>query len=272
MACGTPWMPFCLTSLEIVASDRALLRALGNTKADSRLVWTSRKISQARDDNGTRCSLPVFVRAAGMIHVRFFRSTFSQVINRASPLRVAVKIKNSKHRMVDGCAWLARTVSMAVRTSSWGMAFEGVGFGERHRDRLHRIVSTIPLRHGPRQDRPTAPLDLFGRFVSGGPNRDLSHERDNKRKYSWLSACHPWSCRARPIGDGPPCGQSRGGLPLRVSRCARAEASGGRGFVGTCGGFCARASRSMDKSLVLKQRDLVVRGRNPAKTFPCCFS
>ena len=40
--------------------------------------------------------------------------TSSQVIKRASPLRVAVKIKNSKHRMVDEFALLARTVSMAV--------------------------------------------------------------------------------------------------------------------------------------------------------------
>ena len=34
------------------------------------------------------------------------------------------------------------------------MAFEVVGFGERHRDRLHGIVGAIPFRHSPRQHRP----------------------------------------------------------------------------------------------------------------------
>ena len=34
------------------------------------------------------------------------------------------------------------------------MALEVVGFGERHRDRLHGIVGAIALRHGPSQHRP----------------------------------------------------------------------------------------------------------------------
>ena len=52
--------PVLSDQLEIVASDRALPRALGNTKADSLPVLGLSQDLTARDDNGTRCSLPVF--------------------------------------------------------------------------------------------------------------------------------------------------------------------------------------------------------------------
>ena len=177
MACGTPLIPFSRTSFEIVASDRALPRALGNTRADSLLVWDSCKISQARDDNGTRCSFPVFVRAAGMIQVRFLRSTSSHVIKRASPLRVAVKTKKLK-------ATDSRWIRLARPDGFNGRPNLFMGNG------LEMALEVVGFEGGLQTISPIACVDVgFGtRFV--GLSHRMSHRKRPMRPALAIAGFH----------------------------------------------------------------------------------
>jgi hypothetical protein len=69
----------------------------GNKKslpADSSLARL--RISTARGGSGTRCSRLVFVRAAGMVHIAPPKSISSRRAPSTSPVRAAVRIRNSE--------------------------------------------------------------------------------------------------------------------------------------------------------------------------------
>ena len=55
---------------EYVARERPPCLAPGKTKSFVRTSAISLRMARARADNGTRCSRSIFMRGAGMIHIR----------------------------------------------------------------------------------------------------------------------------------------------------------------------------------------------------------
>ena len=52
----------------------------------------------ARPHSGTRCSMPAFIREAGIVHTRASRLISPHCAPRTSPVRAAVRIVNSSAR------------------------------------------------------------------------------------------------------------------------------------------------------------------------------
>ena len=73
-----------------------------------------RDIASAPVLRGTRCSRPVLVWAEGIVHTAVVRSTSSHVAFLASPLRVAVRVRNFERG--DGCQWAS--VASTARTAA----------------------------------------------------------------------------------------------------------------------------------------------------------
>lgn len=73
------------TAVRLMSDSGVAMRLPGKTIAPRRGIDSRRAI--AREDSGTRCSLPAFMRAAGMIHNLASRSNSSQVATRTSTSR-----------------------------------------------------------------------------------------------------------------------------------------------------------------------------------------
>ena len=99
--CGVPSIPRSRSSFEMVLSLSGLPRTEGNISLEpSSRLRASCSTSRACWESGTRCGRPAFMRSAGMVHVKVSISDHSA--RRASPLRVAVKVKNARHNFVLG--------------------------------------------------------------------------------------------------------------------------------------------------------------------------
>ena len=95
-------------------------------------------ISTARGESGTRCSRRVFVRAAGIVHVPLVKSTSDQRAPSTSPVRAAVKMRNSKASFAISPISLSRKV-----------LHEGRYVGVRHGGMVR--VTTILVRQDSRE-------------------------------------------------------------------------------------------------------------------------
>jgi len=108
----------------IKSSDRVARWLAGNTNSLSRTFAMRSSTAMAAVDNGIRCSRPlfrlVFMRAAGTVHRRVRRSISSHRAPRASPVRAAVRIVNSRARAATPSR--RRTSAMNVPTSAYGSA------------------------------------------------------------------------------------------------------------------------------------------------------
>ena len=73
----------------------------GKTKSLSRIALHRSRIAAAAAESGTRCSRPAFIRAAGTTQTLSRRSTSSHRAPITSPVRAAVRIRNSKRPRRD---------------------------------------------------------------------------------------------------------------------------------------------------------------------------
>ena len=98
----SPWIVMpgrrALAKLSNILSVRRTPRLVGNINSPGRAVPHSCRIARARCDKGTRWFRPDFAREAGTVQTS--PSISSQRAPRTSPLRAAVKIKNSTARAV----------------------------------------------------------------------------------------------------------------------------------------------------------------------------
>ena len=83
------------------AGLNALVRILA---ADLLLEEALFRISRARGDSGTRCSLPAFILVPGTVHRALSKSISLHSAKRASPDRAAVKIVNSRSLETRECS------------------------------------------------------------------------------------------------------------------------------------------------------------------------
>ena len=75
-------------------------------------------------ERGTRCSLRIFIRAAGIVQRAFSKSISSQVAPGTSPDRAAVSARNLNASFVERKEELASTASIAAETSGYGRALK----------------------------------------------------------------------------------------------------------------------------------------------------
>ena len=90
-------------------------RTDGKTRPDpSAISAASCRTAIARPDSGTRCSLPAFIRSAGIVHVAVAMSISAHVASRTSLDRAAVSTRNSNANFDVIAACEARTPAMAL--------------------------------------------------------------------------------------------------------------------------------------------------------------
>ena len=142
--CGVPSIPRSRSSFEIVLS-LSVPRTEGNISLEpSSRLRASCSTPRACWLSGTRCGRPAFMRSAGMVHVLVSRSSSDHSARRASPLRVAVSVKNVRHNFVLGLLRAsmaeARTVSDPAGNAKLGKGGEG---GRRERARDDAVAAAI---------------------------------------------------------------------------------------------------------------------------------
>jgi hypothetical protein len=84
-----------IASRAILDRARSLCRELGNKYEFTLIVFSCSRISMALLLSGTRCSLPAFIRSAGMIQTLASKSNSLHFASITSLVRVAVRISNS---------------------------------------------------------------------------------------------------------------------------------------------------------------------------------
>ncbi len=116
---GTAAIPSFVSREDSVDAESVPPRGFENTQpVPPVLSRAASRMSSARADSSTRCSLPIFIRSGGTLQRRSAMSISSHRARRASWERAAVNTRNSNVRFKASPAFDSPTVRIASATSA----------------------------------------------------------------------------------------------------------------------------------------------------------